>query len=113
MSLNNNTIAEFIKSTKPQKPAKKESIVYGIISDDKHVKLDGSNIEVPIAYFTTQVNKDERVIVMLKNHSAIITGNVSSQASTVTYVDNELKKIVLIAPIQEDTIDQLWSEYNK
>lgn len=114
MSLNNTIISQFIKNTKDDRSDKKETIVYGRLSEKNSncVILDGSDIELPIAHFTTQVNPNERVIVMIKNHSAIVTGNITSQSSTVTYVDNELRKVVSMSVIDIPTIEKLWSDYN-
>ena len=89
--------------------------MYGSLSekDPNCVILDGSKTELPIAHFTTKVDPSERVIVMIKNHQAIVTGNITSEASTVKYVDKKIEDISLtISSIDTDTIDQLWSDYN-
>lgn len=115
MPLNSTIVSQFIKNTKDDnKDIKKETIVYGRLSQKNPncVILDGSNTELPIAHFTTQVNPDERVIVMIKNHSAIVTGNITSKSSTVTYVDEKLREIVSVSSIDDDTINELWSDYN-
>lgn len=115
MPLSNTIISQFIKNTKDDnKSTKQETIMYGRLSPDNTncVILDGSNIELPIAHFTTQVNPNERVIVMIKNHSAIVTGNITSQSTTVRYVDDQLKEVVLTSTIDEETIKKLWSDYN-
>lgn len=115
MPLNNTIVSQFIKNTKDDnKSTKQETIMYGRLSptNTNCVILDGSNIELPVAHFTTQVNPNERVIVMIKNHSAIVTGNITSQSSTVTYVDNKLREVVFMAVIDEDTINKLWSDDN-
>lgn len=114
MSLKNTIVSQFIKNTKDDKKNKQETIMYGRLSskNPNYVILDGSDIGLPVAQFTTQVNPDERVIVMIKNHSAIVTGNITSRASTTAYVDNKIQEVSLPSPIEEDTIDQLWSDYN-
>lgn len=115
MPLNNNIVSQFIKNTKDDnKSTKQETIMYGSISKKNPdcVVLDGSSTELPVAHFTTKVDLDERVIVMIKNHQAIVTGNITSEASTVKYVDNKLKQITLYSSIDEETINELWSDYN-
>lgn len=114
MALNSTIISQFIKNTKDDnKDTKRETFVYGRLSKENSncVILDGSNAELPIAHFTTQVDPNERVIVMIKNHSAIVTGNITSQSSTVTYVDKKFQEIS-VSPIDEDTINNLWSKDN-
>lgn len=70
-----------------------ESTVYGTVVVDsegnKYVKLDGSDQltplsddERPVADSTTaNANEGERVSVLIKNHTATVTGNVSSPAA--------------------------------
>lgn len=114
MPLNNTIVSQFIKNTKDDnKSTKQETIMYGRLSTTNAncVILDGSNIELPVAHFTTQVNADERVIVMIKNHQAIVTGNITTKSSTVKYVDEKLREVVNISTIDEETINNLWEEH--
>jgi hypothetical protein len=53
------------------------AVVYG---GRLYVRLDGSDQLTP-AITTADIKADERVTVQIKNHSAIITGNVSSPAA--------------------------------
>ena len=83
MPLSNDLISQFVKVTKDTKKDKSESIVYGTIvsqSDANYVKIDGSELLTPISY-TTVVGDGDRVTVMIKNHTAIVTGNLSSPAA--------------------------------
>lgn len=95
MKLKPQLIKKFVKATSDNVQPKKESIVYGTIvsydGDTKtaHVKLDGATTTIPVTHYTSTVNTDERVIVMIKNHTAIITGNVVSPAAGVKYVDDK------------------------
>ena len=95
MKLKPQLIKKFVKATSDNVQPKKESIVYGTIvsydGDTKtaHVKLDGATTTIPVTHHTSTVNTDERVIVMIKNHTAIITGNVVSPAAGVKYVDDK------------------------
>lgn len=90
MKLPTYLIKEFVKSTNDTTTAKKEKTVYGtaMIDDgDIFVRLDGSDISTPVLT-TTNVSNGERVTVMIKNHNAVITGNVTSPAAKSSEVQN-------------------------
>lgn len=90
MNLPTYLIKEFVKSTNDTTTAKKEKTVYGtaMIDDgDIFVRLDGSDISTPVLT-TTNVSNGERVTVMIKNHNAVITGNVTSPAAKSSEVQN-------------------------
>lgn len=81
MALSNDLISQFAKATKGTSKSIKETIVYGTVQEDtSFVKIDGSDILTPV---TTSVvlSKDDRVTVMLKNHEAVVTGNMTSPAA--------------------------------
>lgn len=83
MSLSSDLISEFVKVTKDDEKPKSETIVYGttvIYDGSTYVKLDGSELLTPVS--TTSSTKDgERVTVMIKDHTATITGNMSSPSA--------------------------------
>ena len=94
MGLSNDLISQFTKVTYDSNKTKKESIVYGtIVYDGKtYVKLDGSDLLTPVTT-TTDVKDGERVTVMIKNHTATVTGNISSPAArteSVTQLGNKV-----------------------
>ena len=90
MALSHELISQFAKIVKYDKKQSAESTVYGTIVTDgngnKYVKLDGSDQLTPLTdnerpsadSTTASVNDGERVSVLIKNHTATITGNVSS-----------------------------------
>lgn len=83
MALSNELISQFAKIATDKEETKKEEIVYGTTvsyNDTVYVKLDGSDRLTPITS-TTVVKPDERVTVMIKDHSAIVTGNISSPSA--------------------------------
>lgn len=83
MNLSNDLISQFVKATKSNRKTNNESTVLGttVIYDGKtYVKLDGSDLLTPVTT-TTDVKSDERVTVMIKDHTATITGNISSPAA--------------------------------
>lgn len=84
MGLSNELIRQFVQITNDKKRVSTESILYGtvILKDDgPYVQLDGSDVLTPVSS-TADVKDDERVTVLLKNHSAIVTGNVSSPSAS-------------------------------
>lgn len=83
MALSNDIISQFVKITNDKTEEKKESIVYGTIvvsNSTKYVKIDGSDLLTPIMA-TADAQDGDRVTVMIKNHTATVTGNVSSPAA--------------------------------
>ena len=99
MSLSSDLISQFVKVTKDEEPAKKESIVYGTVHIDgkMYVHLDGAPDELYTPVTTTTDAQDgERVTVLIKNHTATITGNVSSPAArtgTVEEIRSDLTEL--------------------
>lgn len=99
MKLSTNLVKQFAKITNQskEKTNKKETIVYGKIKEQGddgkwYVQLDGAaeGMLTPISSFTSSVDLDQRVIVMIKNHSAIVTGNIGSPATSQEYVDSKI-----------------------
>lgn len=90
MALSNDLISQFAKITKPEdNDAPKESIVYGTAveySGKMYARLDGSDRLTPIIT-TTGIKAGDRVTVTIKNHSAIITGNITSPSAGKDDVD--------------------------
>ena len=90
MALSHELISQFAKIVKYDKKQSAESTVYGTVVTDgngnKYVKLDGSDQLTPLTdnerpsadSTTASVNDGERVSILIKNHTATITGNVSS-----------------------------------
>lgn len=81
MNLPRELINQFAKMTKDD-DSKSETNVYGTIVEKdgtQYVQLDGSEHLTPVAT-TVNMSAGERVIVLMKNHTAIVTGNVTSPA---------------------------------
>ena len=99
MGLSNDLLSQFAKITKDEKQTKKETTVYGTTVENNgktYVKIDGSDLLTP-ASTTINTKNGERVTVMLKNHTATITGNVSSPSA----------RLIDINEINEETILEL------
>ena len=90
MALSNEIVSQFAKLTNGNKETEKEDILYGtvVISDGKkYVRLDGSNMDTPISS-TTNIKANDRVMVMIKDHAAIVTGNITSPSANQESVDD-------------------------
>lgn len=83
MELPKKLITEFVKVTNNTPKAKSETIVYGSIvknGDSTYAKLDGSETLTPV-FTTADTQAGDRVTVLIKNHTATVTGNISSPAA--------------------------------
>ena len=83
MDLSNDLISQFVKFTKDDNVSKQETTVYGTAVEYNggiYVKLDGSEQLTPVNT-TTDVKPGERVTVLIKNHTATATGNITSPAA--------------------------------
>ena len=84
MGLPSDLISQFVKITNDSKQKPKETTVYGtvkIVGEKTFVQLDGSSILTPVAT-TSTIRDGNRVTVLIKNHAAIVTGNVSSPSAS-------------------------------
>lgn len=100
MNLNSDLLSRLAKATADTPEQKSETVLYGVAvvkgegeNRTISVKIDGSDRETP-AYATTDVKDGERVVVMIKNHSVVITGNTSSPAARTDDV-KELASLVV------------------
>lgn len=80
MPLTNDLISQFVKATKDKTETIKETIVYGTVQDDGTVLIDGSSSPMQITT-TVVLSPKDRVTVMIKNHEAMVTGNITSKAA--------------------------------
>lgn len=95
MSVSSDLILELVKATKGPEKQKTETTVYGTVvkhNGSNYVRLDGSELLTPIAT-TADTIPGERVTVLIKNHTAIVTGNISSPAART----DDLKNVQLNA----------------
>lgn len=89
MPLSSELVSKFAKLASNKPKEEKESTVYGttvIQNGNKYVKLDGSELLTP-ASFTTNIADGERVTVLIKNHMAVVTGNITSPAARASEVE--------------------------
>lgn len=107
MSLSNELISQFVKLTKDDKKVQNEVTVYGTVvkNDGKnYVKIDGSETLTPVNT-TTNIVDGERVTLMIKDHTAIVTGNISSPAARDNDVKDAVNQITEFEILIGDTID--------
>ena len=113
MGLSNDLISQFVEITKQDKDNQNGATVYGTIkklNGQDYVQIDGSELMTPIKS-TTYVSDGERVTVMIKNHQAIVTGNITSPAARQTDVDTTVDQ--KIAEFDIIVTDQIEAQYGK
>lgn len=95
MNLSSDLISQFVKITKDDSKNKNETTVYGTTVDYNgsiYVKLDGSDLLTPIST-TADTKAGERVTVLIKDHTATVTGNITSPAARTDDVKENRNKI--------------------
>ena len=94
MELPKKLVNEFAKITNDTEKPENDTTVYGVISkngDSTYVQLDGSDLLTPVST-TTDTQDGDRVTVLIKNHTAIVTGNMTSPAARTDDVKDMDKK---------------------
>lgn len=110
MALSDELISAFVEVTNDQTETKQERTVYGtIIEHDgtKYVQLDGSDMYTPIST-TSSVKVGDRVMVLIKNHTATVTGNTSdpsASSETVKHQGDQISEFEIIIAYKVKTDD--------
>lgn len=114
MSLSNELISQFVKATNDDKSTdKKETTVYGTTVSylgETYVRIDGSDLLTPVIT-TANTRPGERVTVMIKNHTATVTGNLSSPSARIGDINdikdaaNEITRLEILVADKVDTAD--------
>ena len=94
---------------------KKEGVTYATIveyNDTLYAKLDGSSILTPISS-TVNITNGDRVIVMLKNHVAVITGNLSDPSASRQAVTDIDSKVTTLNNVVADKVNTKELEAEK
>ena len=118
MELSSELVSQFAKlanSNKETKPANVGVQVEGTarLYDEKiYVQLDGSDQLTPIISSTTGMKDGDRVTVLIKDHSATVTGNASSPSATQgdlndtkTEIGNQIAEFEIVIADKVDTIE--------
>lgn len=107
MALSYELVSLFAKITKDPKVENREETLYGTVAEYdgvNYVKLDGSDVLTPVSK-TADIKPGERVIVRIKDHSATVTGNISSPAARTDDVIELGTKISEFEIIIADKVD--------
>lgn len=94
---------------------KNEGVTYATIveyNDTFYAKLDGSSILTPISS-TVNIANGDRVIVMLKNHVAVITGNLSDPSASGQAVTEIDSKVTILNDVVADKVNTKELEAEK
>lgn len=113
MGLSNDLISLFVKATKDDTKTNNETTVYGTTVErdgNIYVMIDGASTLTPVTT-TTNVKPNERVTVMIKNHTATITGNISSPAARTEEVQ-EVNEAVTNLRVSNIIIDEAMTAAN-
>lgn len=89
VKLSNNLISEFVKITNDTKSNNNQTSAYGTTVNYNgvlYVRLDGSDALTPVDT-TTEISENDRVLVDINNHTATVTGNITSPAASVVTAD--------------------------
>lgn len=107
MALSNDLIQKFVKLTnESNNTPKQETYAYGTVqkSDGSvFVLLDGATTPTPVTT-TSEVITGERVMVLIRNHTATIIGNTSSPAARVETVENIAKEVTEFETVMADKV---------
>lgn len=126
MALSSDLISQFSKITNDNNSEKKDTTLYGTVANivdnsdgtkTYYVKMDGSNVETP-AISTVELNKDDRVLVAIKNHTATVTGNMTNialgkmtEGDLRSEISQTAEKITLSAEKLQGDIDTAKAEF--
>lgn len=105
MALSHEVVSQFAKLV-DNKPKKDEGVTvkgtYKIIGDIEYIQLDGSDVLTPVES-TVEAKTGERVQVLIKDHFATVTGNISSPAAR----SKDVKDLADTVDEQGNTIQQM------
>lgn len=110
MALSSDLISQFVKVTNDKKQKPTESTVYGKVVEydgSQYVQLDGSELLTPVST-TVDAEAGERVMVLIKNHTATVTGNLSSPAArsdTVKEMGSKITEVEILVAYKVTTED--------
>lgn len=118
MDLSNDLVSKFVEITNDSNNKKDGSTAYGTTVEyggKIYVKLDGSDILTPVET-TSVIKPDERVSVLIKDHSALVTGNLttpSASSADVAEIDQRTTNNAIISTVTQvvPTRDEVNTTY--
>lgn len=113
MELSTQLLKSFAKIVnQPSKETSKTSAMYGYLKNDQnvfYVKIDGSEEYIP-TYTVVNGQTGDRVVCEIRNHSVLVTGNLSSPSATGNDVKNVSDKVDVLEA-NRITTDYLKAHY--
>lgn len=106
MGLSYELISEFVKITNDKKEKPKEGTVFATVvgsTEGKYVRIDGSELLTPMDT-TTDVEDGERVTVMIKDHKATVTGNITSPSVNTGTVNTVVGENMMVVNSQIENL---------
>lgn len=102
MALSEDLVSELVKVTNDRERNRDDNkVVYGTVVDDgirQYVSIDGSNELTPVIT-TATIKAGDRVTVAIRNHTALVTGNVDDPSASSLKLE---EIIVRIGSIDDD-----------
>jgi hypothetical protein len=106
MGLSSELISQFVQATKTEAPKKTETTVFGTIVEHdgkQYMRIDGSDLLTPLTTSienddhtlatTTSIKNNDRVVAIIKNHTLIVTGNITYPSASKADLDNVADEI--------------------
>lgn len=111
MALSNDLVSQIAKTiSNNTNKTPKETTVYGttvMYEGRPYVRLDGSDLLTPVTT-TSSVGEGDRVTVMIKNHTATVTGNTSdpsASSNTVKEYGDQITEFEIVMAYKVSTQD--------
>lgn len=95
LKLSDDLVSRFVKATNDTTQSSGDTVFGKIIkqNDELYVQIDGSSNLMPVQT-TADTKVDDRVMVLVKDHTATVIGNVSSPAARLDDVE-EIRKLAV------------------
>ena len=117
MGLSSDLISQFVKVTNDVETDKPSNTVYGTVVEyegEKYVRIDGSE-RLTRAGKVTDAEVNDRVVVTIENHTATITGNISSPSARSERVEDlggDIQKVAILMAGKIDA-EQIVADWAK
>lgn len=124
MALSKDVMSQFAKAMVPKQESKEATLnaTYKKIDGKEYVQLDGSDILTPVTS-SVVAETDDRVKVIIKNHTATVIGNITSPSArnkdlntlkdTVDENGNTIKRMDTVIQQQQTSINQIDTKINQ
>lgn len=106
MALSNKVISEFVKLANGEKEKPSETTLYGTAvsyNGKLYVRFDGSDRMTPVST-TAAFSEGDRVMVLLKQHTATVTGNLTDPSASGSNVADLGKQVSEFEVVLADTV---------